>query len=91
MSDPSLEPIISPKSRMWLGLFGVALLANLAYFAIGRHELIGKGSSLLVSPVMGIVVGGVEIVLAIYVLIAWAWTGFRDMRAKGKEKPVTRI
>ena len=92
MSDASPEPAKkSSKSRMWLGLFGAALLANLAYFAIGHHELIGKGRPLIVSPVTGAVVGGIEIALAIYLLIAWTWAGFRDMRIKGKEKPVTEI
>ncbi len=72
---------------MWWGLFAAALLADMASFAIWRHQLVNRTRTLVVSPVVGNMVGGVEIALAVYVLIAWSWTGFRDMRADGRETP----
>ena len=81
----------SPKSRMWAGLFSAALLADLAWFAISRHQLISKRMPLRVSPMTGVVVGGIEIALALYVLVAWSWSGYREMKAEGKEKSATQI
>jgi hypothetical protein len=79
------------KSRMWGGLFCAALLTLHASFAIWNHELMGKGRSTKISPVMGVVVGSIEIVFVLYLLVVYAWGGYRDLRAEGKEKSATQI
>jgi len=58
----------------------------LGFNAIWNHELIGKSSSHKVSPVAGAVFGSMEMVIGLYMLFAWAWGGYRDMRAERKER-----
>jgi hypothetical protein len=73
--------------RMVAGVFCAAILADLAYLAIWRHELHGRWSSSMVSPTVGIIIGGIEITSALYLLFAWTWGGYRALKLERKVVP----
>jgi hypothetical protein len=58
--------------------------------AIWGHELIGRYSLHKVSPAAGVAIGSIEMVIGLYMLVAWAWGGYRDMRAERKESDRSR-
>ena len=70
---------------MVAALFGATVLGFHGSNAIWNHELINTYGSHKVSPVAGVVIGSIEMVIGLYMLAAWAWGGYRDMRAGRKD------
>lgn len=48
-----------------------------------------QGALIQGSPVTGVIVGSLEMGFVLYILIAWIWGGYRDLRAEQKEKSAT--
>jgi len=71
---------------MWAGLLGATALGIHGSTAIWGHELIGRYSLHRVSPAAGVAIGSIETVIGLYMLVAWAWGGWREIRRrKGTE------
>jgi len=78
------------RRRMWAGLFGAVPFTVHASIAIWYHELISKSGAHKVPAVTGVVFGSIEMAFVLYLLVVYAWGGYRDLKAEGKEKSATR-
>jgi hypothetical protein len=83
------KPNESPQSKMWSALFFAALFAFAAFFSLVRHEILGRRRSSTVSPMIGFVVGAVQMAIVVYFLFT-AWGGYQNLRAARKENASTR-
>jgi len=78
------------QGRIWTALLFATLLGIHSSAAIWNHQLIGSSRSLKLSPVVGVVIGSIEMVIGLCMLVAWVWGGYRDMKAARKENGLQR-
>lgn len=80
-------PKDSPRTRMWSALFMAAIFAYAAFYSIFHHEILGRWrSSSNASPVIGFIVGGIQVAVVVYFLFT-AWRAYQDLKTGRKQEP----